>query len=35
MIAATARLHGFTIATRNEHDFAALFVTVFNPFSRP
>ncbi len=32
MIAATARVHGLTVATRNERDFAHLGVTVFNPF---
>ena len=31
MIAATARVHGLTVATRNERDFA-LGVAVFNPF---
>ncbi len=33
MIAATARVNGLTVATRNEHDFAALGVTLLNPFS--
>ena len=33
MIAATARVHGLTVATRNERDFAALGVTLLNPFS--
>jgi predicted nucleic acid-binding protein len=32
MIAATARVHGLTVATRNERDFASLAVPVFNPF---
>ena len=32
MIAATARVHGLTVATRNERDFAHLSVSVFNPF---
>jgi predicted nucleic acid-binding protein len=32
MIAVTARLHGLTVATRNEKDFAHLGVPVFNPF---
>lgn len=32
MIAATARVHGLTVATRNERDFAHLDVAVFNPF---
>jgi predicted nucleic acid-binding protein len=32
MIAATARVHGLTVATRNERDFAHLRVSVFNPF---
>ena len=32
MIAATARVHGFTVATRNERDFRHLGVAVFNPF---
>ena len=33
MIAATARVHGLTVATRNEPDFAAHGVTLLNPFS--
>ncbi len=33
MIAATARVHGLTVVTRNERDFAALGVTLLNPFS--
>jgi len=32
MIAATARVHGLTIATRNERDFAHFDVAVLNPF---
>jgi toxin FitB len=32
MIAATARVHGLTVATRNENDFDLLGMTVFNPF---
>ena len=32
MIAATAKVHGLTIATRNVADFNALGVEVFNPF---
>ncbi len=32
MIAATARLHGLTVATRNERDFRSFSVPVFNPF---
>jgi hypothetical protein len=32
MIAATARVHGLTVATRNERDFKALDVTLLNPF---
>ena len=33
MIAATARVHGLTVVTRNERDFSTLMVPVFNPFS--
>lgn len=33
MIAATARAHGLTVATRNVTDFQALGVEVFNPFA--
>lgn len=33
MIAATAKVHGLTIATRNVADFRALGFEVFNPFS--
>ena len=32
MIAATARMHGLTVVTRNVADFKALGVEVFNPF---
>lgn len=32
MIAATARLHGLTVATRNEKDFKHLGVEIINPF---
>jgi hypothetical protein len=32
MIAATARVHELTVATRNERDFAAAGVRIFNPF---
>lgn len=32
MIAATARVHGLTVATRNVADFNALGLDVFNPF---
>jgi len=32
MIAATARIHELTVATRNERDFASVAVQVFNPF---
>lgn len=32
MIAATARVHGLTVATRNERHFKGLGVPVFNPF---
>jgi predicted nucleic acid-binding protein len=32
MIAATARVHGLHVATRNERDFGELQVGVFNPF---
>ena len=33
MIAATAKVHGLTVATRNVSDFKALGLEVFNPFS--
>jgi predicted nucleic acid-binding protein len=32
MVAATARVYGLTVATRNERDFRELDVRVFNPF---
>jgi predicted nucleic acid-binding protein len=32
MIAATARVHGFTVATRDEKDFKRLGVEIVNPF---
>jgi predicted nucleic acid-binding protein len=32
MIAATARIHHLTVATRNEHDFRRLGVRILNPF---
>jgi toxin FitB len=32
MIAATARVHGFTVATRDERDFKQLGVKIINPF---
>jgi toxin FitB len=32
MIAATARVHGLTVATRHERDFAHFDVAVLNPF---
>lgn len=32
MIAATARVNGLTVATRNERDFAPFAVDLFNPF---
>jgi toxin FitB len=32
MIAATARVHRLTVATRNERDFRRLDVHIFNPF---
>lgn len=36
MIAATARVHGFVVVTRNERDFVQFDVPVFNPFkARP
>lgn len=35
MIAATAYVHGLTVATRNVADFDALGVKAFNPFASP
>ncbi|MFZ0320272.1 MAG: type II toxin-antitoxin system VapC family toxin [Candidatus Sulfotelmatobacter sp.] len=35
MIAATARVHGFTVATRDEQDFRHLHVEIINPFKIP
>ena len=32
MVAATARVHGLIVATRNERDFKQLEVRTFNPF---
>ena len=32
MVAATARVHGLIVATRNERDFKQLEVRIFNPF---
>ena len=32
MIAATAKVHGLTVVTRNVADFNALGLEVFNPF---
>jgi predicted nucleic acid-binding protein len=32
MIAAIARVHGLTVATRNERDFKALGIALLNPF---
>jgi toxin FitB len=34
MIAATAAVHGLTIATRNTRDFAGFGVAVFDPFAK-
>ena len=33
MIAATAKVHGMTVVTRNVADFKSLGLTVFNPFT--
>lgn len=35
MIAATARIHGLTVATRDEKDFRHFGIQVFNPFKAP
>ncbi|HVZ17361.1 MAG TPA: type II toxin-antitoxin system VapC family toxin [Terriglobales bacterium] len=35
LIAATARVHGFVVATRNEADFKNFEVEIFNPFKLP
>jgi toxin FitB len=35
MIAATARVHGLTVASRNERDFEQFGVAVLNPFKIP
>lgn len=35
MIAATARVHGLTVVTRNTKDFGALGVSVVNPWNEP
>jgi hypothetical protein len=32
MIAATARVHGLTVATRNERDFQSVDLAIINPF---
>jgi hypothetical protein len=34
MMAATARVHGLTVSTRNERDFAHFDVAIFNPFKQ-
>jgi len=34
MMAATARVHGLTVVTRNERDFAHFDVAVLNPFKQ-
>ena len=34
MIAATARVHGLIVATRNERDFSQLDVPILNPFKK-
>ena len=34
MMAATARVHGLTVSTRNERDFAHFDVAVLNPFKK-
>lgn len=35
MIAATARVHGLTVVTRNVRDFKSFDVPVLDPFTRP
>jgi toxin FitB len=35
MIAATARVHGLTVVSRNERDFEQLGIAVLNPFKTP
>lgn len=35
MIAATARVHGLTVVTRNTKDFGSLGVSVVNPWIEP
>lgn len=35
LIAATAKVHGFIVATRNESDFKQFGVELFNPFKFP
>ncbi|MFI7637114.1 PIN domain-containing protein [Nonomuraea sp. NPDC049400] len=35
LIAATARIHGWSVVTRNVKDFADTGVTVINPFEMP
>jgi len=35
LIAATARVHGFVVATRNDGDFKHFDVEIFNPFKLP
>jgi predicted nucleic acid-binding protein len=35
MIAATARIHGLTVVTRNVADFRAFDVPLLNPFETP
>jgi hypothetical protein len=35
LLAATARVHNLTVATRNERDFSELGVRVLNPWSSP
>jgi predicted nucleic acid-binding protein len=34
-LAATARVHGLTLVTRNVRDFAGLRVRLLNPFTAP